>query len=382
MARNAEPDFARMGSLDLMIERGAPIPDAGDGSCSRGSLSLRRTLPYLQGTTRVPQAGRSTFFRTIRPVRRTALALAPFACLAVTAGSQGATAKWKTAAPIPLPRSEVAAAAVGDEILVVGGFLDERGRSSSRVDAFSPARNRWRRLPNLPVAVNHPMAASASRRFYVVGGYGSAGPLRTAFVLHRGGWTRLPDMPESRAAAGAAVVGRTLYVMGGVTDGGRVDNRELARTAFAFDLDARRWSTIEGPTPREHLGVTAARGAVYVVAGRTAGFDTNLRLVEAYVPSRRAWSKLPDVPSPRGGTAASTVANSIVSVGGEANEGTIRSVYRFDLGTRRWRRLPDMRTPRHGLAVVGFRGKVYAIAGGPTPGFSASPANEYLTLGR
>jgi N-acetylneuraminic acid mutarotase len=189
-------------------------------------------------------------------------------------------------------------------------------------------------------------------------------------------------MPESRAAAGAAVVGRTLYVMGGVTDGGRIDNRELARTAFAFDLDARRWSTIEGPTPREHLGVTAARGAVYVVAGRTAGFDTNLDLVEAYVPSRRTWTKLPPVPGKRGGTAATVASNSILSVGGEANEGTIRSVYRFDLGTRRWRRLPDMRTPRHGLAVVGFRGRVYAIAGGPTPGFSVSPANEFLILGR
>jgi N-acetylneuraminic acid mutarotase len=189
-------------------------------------------------------------------------------------------------------------------------------------------------------------------------------------------------MPESRAAAGAAVVERTLYVMGGVTDAGRIGNRELARTAFALDLDAQRWSTIEGPTPREHLGVTAARGAVYVVAGRTAGFDTNLRLVEVYNPSRRSWSKLPDVPSPRGGTAASIVSNSIVSVGGEANEGTIRSVYRFDLQRRRWSRLPDMRTPRHGLAVVGFRGRVYAIAGGPTPGFSVSGANEYIALPR
>jgi hypothetical protein len=290
---------------------------------------------------------------------------------------------WRAAAPIPLPRSEVAAAALGDEIIVIGGYLNARGASSSRVDAYSPARNRWRRLPNLPVAVNHPMAAAAGGRLYVLGGASSGNSAsRTAFVFFRGRWTRLPDMPESRAAAGAAVVGRTLYVMGGVTDAGRLNNRELARTALAFDLDARRWSTIEGPTPREHLGVTAARGAVYVVAGRTAGFDSNLRLVEVYVPSRRTWSKLPDVPSPRGGTGATTASSSIVSVGGEATEGTIRSVYRFDLEARRWRRLADMRTPRHGLAVVGFRGRVYAIAGGPTPGFSVSAANEYLALGR
>jgi N-acetylneuraminic acid mutarotase len=301
--------------------------------------------------------------------------------LAGSASSQGATQAWKRAAPIPLPRSEVAAAAVRDEIVVVGGFL-QSGASSSRVDAYSPRRNRWRRLPNLPVAVNHPMAAAARGSLYVLGGYGATGPLRTAFVFSRGRWTRLPDMPETRAAAGAAVVGRTLYVMGGVTDAGRIGNRELARTGLAFSLDTQRWSTIAGPTPREHLGVTAARGAVYVVAGRTAGFDTNLDIVEVYLPSRRTWSRLPSVPGRRGGTGATAASNSIVSVGGEATEGTIRSVYRFDLAARRWRRLRDMRTPRHGLAVVGFRGRVYTIAGGPTPGLSVSGANEYLPLGR
>ena len=312
-------------------------------------------------------------------MRRSLVALALFLCLAASASSQATG--WTAAKPIPLPRSEVAAAALGDEIIVVGGYLNSRGASSSRVDAYSPPRNRWRRLPNLPVAVNHPMAAAARGRLYVLGGYGAAGPLRAAFVFSQGRWTRLPDMPEARAAAGAAVVGRTLYVMGGVTDAGRVGNRELARTGLAFALDSRRWSTIQGPTPREHLGVTAARGAVYVVAGRTAGFDTNLDLLEVYAPSRRTWSRLPSVPGRRGGTGATAAASAIVSVGGEAVPGTIRSVYRFDLATRRWRRLPDMRTPRHGLAVVGFRGRVYAIAGGPTPGLSVSAANEYLMLG-
>jgi N-acetylneuraminic acid mutarotase len=328
----------------------------------------------------VPQAGRSTFFRTISRVRRSLFALALFLCLAGSAGSQ--TKGWRAAAPIPAPRSEVAAVAVGTEIIIVGGYQNNAGANSARVDAYSPARNRWRRLPDLPVAVNHAMAAASRGRLYVLGGGTNAGSSsRHAFVFFRGRWRKLSDMPESRAAAGAAIVGRTLYVMGGVTDAGRLNNRELARTALSFDLDRERWSTIEGPTPREHLGVTAARGAVYVVAGRTAGFDSNLRLVEVYVPSRRNWSKIADVPGSRGGTGATTAANSIVSVGGEATDGTIRSVYRYDLATRRWLRLADMKTPRHGLAVVGFRGRVYAIAGGPTPGFSLSPANEFLTIG-
>jgi hypothetical protein len=40
-----------------------------------------------------------------------------------------------------------------------------------------------------------------------------------------------------------------------------------------------------------------------------------------------------------------------------------------------------MATPRHGLALVGFRGRVYAIGGGPEPGLSVSGANESLAVG-
>jgi Galactose oxidase, central domain len=126
---------------------------------------------------------------------------------------------------------------------------------------------------------------------------------------------------------------------------------------------------------RRHCGSwTGLRGH------RTAGFDTNLDLVEAYSPSTGRWATLPSVPGPRGGTGATSTGRDVVSAGGEANEGTIKEVYALDLDTNRWRRLPDLRTPRHGLGVVFANGRVYVVAGGPTPGLSASPANEFLPL--
>ena len=66
-----------------------------------------------------------------------ALVLVPLA----TAGSYA----WEARAPMPLPRTEVVAATVGNEIVVLGGLTLERG-ASTRVDAYSPARNSWRRL--------------------------------------------------------------------------------------------------------------------------------------------------------------------------------------------------------------------------------------------
>jgi hypothetical protein len=284
---------------------------------------------------------------------------------------------WRPARPIPIPRTEVAAAPLGKEIAVIGGFL-RSGANTGRADAYSPARNRWRRLPDLPVTVDHAMAAGVAGRLYVVGGYGPGSVARnTAFAFHHGHWTPLPSMPAPRAAGGAAIVGEKLYVVGGVEAPGR-----LARDAFAFDFETARWTTFRGPRPREHLGAAALDGQVYVVAGRTGGLDTNQDIVEAFDPRSGRWRAIPRVPGKRGGTAAAAVGGRLLSAGGEEPGGTIRTVYAYSPTTRRWTQLPRMRTSRHGLGLVGWRGRAYALAGGPQPGLTVSGANEVLALGR
>ena len=108
-----------------------------------------------------------------------ALALAVLALAASTRASAEPTADWRAATPLPLARTEVTAARLGGEIVVVGGYLAD-GTSAGRVDAYSPRTERWRRLPDLPVQVNHTMAASAAGRVYVVGGYGAERALAEA----------------------------------------------------------------------------------------------------------------------------------------------------------------------------------------------------------
>jgi non-specific serine/threonine protein kinase len=267
----------------------------------------------------------------------------------------------------------VAAAVVGGEIAVVGGFTADGG-NSARVDAYSIAGDRWRRLPDLPLAVDHAAAASANGRVYVVGGYGrDRSPLDAAFALENGAWRRLAPLPDARAAAAAAIAGGRLYVVGGV-DG----RRGLARVAFALDLRTGRWGRLPGPSPREHLAAAATGTRVFALAGRSAGLDTNTTLFETYDAAARRWTRLAPVPQARGGTGAALVNGRIVSIGGERPEGTIRSVYAYELRTKRWRRLADLPTPRHGLGVVATGGRVYAVAGGPKPGLTVSGAVESL----
>jgi N-acetylneuraminic acid mutarotase len=284
-------------------------------------------------------------------------------------------AAWVAGSPLPEPRTEVAAAPLGGRIVVVGGFLASGG-NSRRVDAYDRAADRWARLPDLPVSVDHAAAASWRGRLVVVGGYGGdRQPLRAAYLFDGRRWRRLPPPPEERAAAAAAATsdGR-VWVVGGRTRSG------LASRALTLDLRTLRWRVVRGPRPREHLAATALGGRVYAIGGRLAGYDTNLRAVEAYDPRANRWTRLPDLPDARGGTGATAIAGRIVSVGGESPEGTNRTVWALPLRAARWARLPDLPTPRHGLGVVALNGRVWAIAGGPEPGLTVSGAVESLPI--
>lgn len=316
---------------------------------------------------------------SFRPILRRSLStrpIAPCLLLAALAGvgaAGGQTPGWQRHAPLTEPRTEVAAGVARGEIVVVGGFTSN-DRNSARVDAYSIARNSWRRMPDLPVAVDHAAAASANGSVYVLGGYGrDRAPLRTAFVLGKDEvWRQLAPLPGARAAAAAAIAGGKLYVVGGV------DARQSVRVAFVLDLRTGRWARIPGPSPREHLAAAAAGTRVYAIGGRNGGIDTNMALFEVYDPTKRRWTRLAPIPQARGGTGATLVSGRIVSAGGERPQGTIRAVYAYDLKTRRWHRLADLPTPRHGLGVVAHLGRVYAVTGGPQPDFSLSGAVESL----
>jgi hypothetical protein len=299
----------------------------------------------------------------------------PVVVLALAAIAGAASFDWDERAAMPIPRTEVSAAAIGMEIVVLGGFTADGG-TSRRVDAYSPARDAWRRLPDLPVGVNHAAAVGLRGRPYVLGGYASDGaPLRTAFVLREGRWRRLPSMPFPRAAAGAGVSGSRIVVAGGVGE-----RRRLARNALVFDVQTAHWSVVAGPTPREHLGVTSLAGTIYAVGGRTAGLDTNLLHFESFRPGDRGWRHLQPVPDARGGTGAAGIAGQVVSVGGEEPGGTIAEVLSYRVAERRWLRLQDLPTPRHGVGVAALGGRVYVIGGGPEPGLTVSSANESIAV--
>ena len=284
--------------------------------------------------------------------------------------------QWRSLAPVPTPRTEVAAAGANGRIFVVGGFA-QIGGTVARVEIYNVATNRWRRGPDLPVAVNHAMSASLDGVVYVAGGYLLTDePSDRIFAFRNGTWIELPNLPEPRAAGGMVAARGRLYVVAGVGPSG------LADSTLVYNPSTRTWRTIAGvPTPRQHLGVAATSGRIYAVGGRTGGLDSNLAKAERFNPSTGKWRALPNLPTARGGLGATGARGEfVIAAGGEGPSGTFEEVEAYDVDDKRWRVLPPLPTPRHGLGVVALGSVVYVLAGGPQPGLTYSDANEALDL--
>jgi Kelch motif len=308
-------------------------------------------------------------------------------CAALAAAGCGgesepaAVAGWETLRPATLERTEVAAARVGRFIYVMGGF-EPSGATSDATERYDIERDRWRRVADMPVALNHAAAVAYRGRVYVLGGYSAATGLgREVATLYRydpgrDRWRRLPSAPTARAALAAGVIRGRLYAAGGAAGG------EALTTLEIYDVARRRWRS--GPdmaTAREHLAGAVARGRFYALAGRSAG--TNFDVAEAYDPRAQRWRAVPAMRKERGGIGAATVRGGrIVVAGGEESAGTIREVELYDPGSRRWRSLPDLPTPRHGLGVVSRGHRVFTIEGGDSPGFAFTNALEALDVPR
>lgn len=309
--------------------------------------------------------------------------LAATALLVVPRDGGARQDRWSALTPAPLERSEVAAARIGRFIYVVGGFERASAATSAAVERYDIDRGRWKRVHDMPVGLNHPTAVAYRGALYVHGGYEAERGLTepTNALLRydpgRDRWRRLAPSATPRAAHAVAVIGHRLYAAGGANDSGSLRSLEI------YDFETRRWS--RGPRfpepARNHTTGVASGGRFYVLAGRDS---ENFTAAARFDPRRRRWERLPPLHTARGGIGSARLSDGrIVVFGGERLEPggtTIPEVELFDPRTRRWSSLPDMRTPRHGLGGAARGRRVFAIEGGPTPGFDFTRAIEFLDV--
>jgi N-acetylneuraminic acid mutarotase len=169
-----------------------------------------------------------TYFRDPAPSEAPLQPVAP---------SEGGGAAWRRLAPVPTERTEVAAAAVGRRIWVLGGYGPD-GATLATVEVYDTATDTWARGPDLPVAVNHAMAATLDGTLYVAGGNDGRRPSTQLARLDGDRWQTLAPLPQGRSAGGLVALDGRLYLVGGVVEGG------LAADTQVYDPAADRWQAL------------------------------------------------------------------------------------------------------------------------------------------
>jgi hypothetical protein len=175
-------------------------------------------------------------------------------------GDQG----WQEIAPMPAPRSQAAAVAIGGRIYVVGGAQVDRLVSPTYV--YDTAADRWTMAAPLPTPRDHLAAAALDGRVCAVGG-------RKLSLLQNlatfecydpatDAWRSMPDAPRARGGIGAATIGSRMFVAGGEQPLGTFKEIDI------FDAVAGKWTRgPDLPNARHGLGVVALGGTLYVMSG-------------------------------------------------------------------------------------------------------------------
>src|SRR5690349_15958533 len=78
---------------------------------------------------------------------------AVLALIAVPALAQNSNGHWTTKKPLPAPRNEVALAAVGGKIYVVGGSVG--GEAVPLINEYDPPSDGWRVMAAMPKGLDH-----------------------------------------------------------------------------------------------------------------------------------------------------------------------------------------------------------------------------------
>jgi serine/threonine-protein kinase PknK len=169
---------------------------------------------------------------------------------------------WQRLRNLPAPRAAAAAAIVGARLYVVGG-VTAPGQLAKRMLVFDLVRRRWSFAAG-PTPREHLAAAASGRRVVALAGRsgGTNFDYLEAYSPGRRAWRRLPPVPDPRGGTGLAATGGRLVSVGGEEAAGTI------APVYSYDVGRRSWTRLaDMRTPRHGLAVVAFGARVYAIAG-------------------------------------------------------------------------------------------------------------------
>lgn len=294
---------------------------------------------------------------------------------------------WQAVTQLPAAQDELRAATIG-EVVYVGTGLEpgktELGLSSVGIlYAFDPDTATFRRLPDLPERVDHPVVAAHEGDLYVAGGWKDTEPTGAVwrYTLESQSWAELPPLEVPRGGAAGAVLDGRLYVVGG-SSGPHTGRVLPTGVVEVFDFAAGRWSRAPDlSTPRHHHGVAELDGKLWAVGGR-GDTDASLDAVEVLEPSLGRWAEGPRLPLGAGGLSVDQVGGKLVAAGGgdDAAGWVTPATWSLGASDEGWARLADLTVARHGHGSAAVGDTLYVFGGAPCPGYGRTDSVESLRV--
>ncbi len=286
-------------------------------------------------------------------------------CLTVVAGTPAAMAAfqisaWEELTPMPVPRSEMPAAAIADRIYVPGGL-----GGTDRLAALDTVDGRWHELARLPGGRHHAALAASDNRLYLFGGGDPRWQASdTAWRYDPGSnrWVALTPMPEPRYAAAAVALGGELYVAGGDGPTGALLRYSPKTDTWTRLADARQ--------RREHTAAAVLNGKIHLIGGRWGGVG-ELSSTEIYDPQTNTWTEGPSLNTARGGFSAVSIGGGILAAGGEvifSGRKTLHTIEFLSPDTEAWRVIGDLPLALHGVPLAIIGADLYVLGGSEAAG--------------
>jgi Kelch motif len=244
----------------------------------------------------------------------------------------------------------------------------------------------WRAEDPLPAPIDEPRAVTIAGRIYVAGGIAEilfpeeesddpGAPARvpvrsvrdfTRYDPRSGRFEPLAPMPEALNHIGLVKHGDDIYAVGG--HGERLYGGDARAALFRYSLAQDRWTRLpDMPTPRGALAVGVIGDRLYAAGGMTSGrpLGRPVAALEVFDFERRRWSRGPDMPAPREHVAGAVAGGRLYVLGGRnVSTDSLPAATRFSPATGRWEELPPLRVPSGGLEGLAVDDDVVVMGGG------------------
>jgi N-acetylneuraminic acid mutarotase len=289
--------------------------------------------------------------------------------------------KWKKITPSPFARTEAATALVDGKLYLFGGFLSNLD-TSSQVDVYDPATDKWSRKKNMPTRPTHANPAVDGRNVWLAGGFQGKHPGPTINEVWKydsvaDTWTPGPPLPERRAGGGLAIAHGRLHYFGGY----KPDRDTVCVDHWSLPLkgDGKWTREADMPNPRGHLAAAVLDGQIYALGG-TNGHDkkqVDLPFCNRYDPATKRWTAIAKLPDGRSHFEGSTIVHKgrIIVVAGRCNStrpprNNVNDILQYDPKSDAWRVLTTnpLRVMAPSAAIIGQQLIVIGGGiGGPAP---------------